>query len=96
MEIENPELCSRRYLKQLVWAYSDKRCYLCQTPLVWNKKQKKGRGKLPKNAFTIDHVVPLAEGGTNDFENLKACCFQCNNKKASLSKEDFEEIQKRL
>jgi hypothetical protein len=26
----------------------------------------------------IDHVVPLALGGTNDWENLVTCCHACN------------------
>lgn len=29
----------------------------------------------------IDHIVPLALGGTNDPTNLQWICFECNNKK---------------
>lgn len=29
-----------------------------------------------------DHVVPLSRGGTNDPDNLVACCLPCNSSKA--------------
>lgn len=31
----------------------------------------------------VDHVVPVAERGTNDLSNLAACCADCNNGKGS-------------
>ncbi|MFH1634429.1 MAG: HNH endonuclease signature motif containing protein [Chloroflexota bacterium] len=33
--------------------------------------------------FTIDHVIPLAEGGKNDPGNLALACFHCNRRKSS-------------
>lgn len=33
--------------------------------------------------LTIDHIKPLAEGGSNDFENLTAACSKCNKSKGS-------------
>jgi HNH endonuclease len=33
--------------------------------------------------FTIDHVVPVAEGGEDAFENLALACFHCNRRKSS-------------
>jgi HNH endonuclease len=32
--------------------------------------------------FTVDHVVPIARGGTDDRENLALACFHCNRRKA--------------
>lgn len=29
--------------------------------------------------FTIDHIIPEAEGGLTVFANLCLCCFWCNN-----------------
>lgn len=29
--------------------------------------------------MTLEHVVPLAHGGTHDLLNLALACFQCNN-----------------
>ena len=31
--------------------------------------------------FTVDHIIPESQGGTNDFDNLCFCCFWCNNYK---------------
>jgi hypothetical protein len=33
--------------------------------------------------FTIDHVVPLAEGGADNPENLALACFHCNRRKSN-------------
>lgn len=32
--------------------------------------------------FTVDHIVPLAQGGTGALENLALACFHCNRRKA--------------
>lgn len=34
------------------------------------------------NGLTIDHVIPLAMGGTNARENLVVACYRCNRKKS--------------
>lgn len=52
------------------------RCYLCGR----KTKLKSPRGD-PLLA-TIDHVVPLSRGGTNEASNLRLCCRGCNKKKS--------------
>jgi len=40
--------------------------------------------------FTIDHVVPLAEGGADEPDNLALACFNCNRYKSNkLSVDDI-------
>ena len=34
--------------------------------------------------FTIDHVVPLAMGGTNELNNIAICCPTCNRRKKDM------------
>ncbi len=34
-------------------------------------------------SFTIDHVIPLSEQGTNTFDNLALACFHCNRRKSN-------------
>lgn len=33
--------------------------------------------------FTVDHVIPISQGGTNDNENLALACFHCNRRKSN-------------
>lgn len=42
-----------------------------------------------KPADSIDHIVPVINGGTGDRENLTPACMDCNRKKHSMSVEAF-------
>lgn len=33
--------------------------------------------------FTIDHIIPLSKGGTDEMENLCLACFHCNRRKSN-------------
>lgn len=39
-------------------------------------------------AKTIDHILPRSRGGDNSWKNLVAACFDCNNKKDSMTPEE--------
>jgi 5-methylcytosine-specific restriction endonuclease McrA len=38
--------------------------------------------------LTLDHVVPRSRGGRSSWENLVACCYQCNNRKGDRTPEE--------
>jgi len=38
---------------------------------------------LTAKALQVDHIIPLAQGGTNDFSNLQTLCAKCNRAKSS-------------
>jgi len=43
---------------------------------------------LPASQLTLDHVVPRSRGGHSTWENLVACCYQCNNHKGDRTPEE--------
>jgi len=46
-------------------------------------------GSREKRKLTIDHVIPQSAGGGNSWSNLVTACFDCNNRKGSMSLEEF-------
>lgn len=44
-----------------------------------------GRGDLP---LTVDHILPKARGGDDNWENLISACTFCNNKKGDRTPEE--------
>lgn len=52
------------------------RCPYCQVELDYNQ------GRQPHSA-EVDHIVPHANGGRNDPENLQVLCRRCNQSKGN-------------
>jgi 5-methylcytosine-specific restriction endonuclease McrA len=51
-----------------IYARDDHQCQYC------------GDG-FPTSELTFDHVIPVAQGGRKDWENIVSCCVSCNRKK---------------
>ena len=58
------------HLQAQVRQRAKKLCEYCHASEQWQYVQ-----------FTIDHIIPLAEGGSNDLSNLALACFHCNRRK---------------
>jgi len=41
--------------------------------------------------LTVDHYIPVSQGGTNHYENLRLACINCNHSKDNKSPEKFIE-----
>lgn len=58
-------------IQRLVRQRANHLCEYCHTSERWQYVQ-----------FTVDHVIPLARGGSDDPDNLALACFHCNRRKA--------------
>jgi 5-methylcytosine-specific restriction endonuclease McrA len=57
-----------RFSRANIYARDDHSCQYC--------------GEVfPTAELTFDHVVPVAQGGRKDWENIVTCCISCNRKK---------------
>ena len=52
------------------------RCEICGRP-------------VPYDTFTIDHIIPLSKGGTNELHNLQCACKTCNIIKQDILPEEL-------
>lgn len=50
--------------------------------------------KAPDVVLNVDHINPVAKGGTNDLFNLITSCFECNNGKRDIPLCKLEELDK--
>jgi 5-methylcytosine-specific restriction endonuclease McrA len=57
-------------LSQLISSAARLKCGICEK-------------NMPKNDRTIDHIIPLAKGGTGDVWNLRIVHLRCNIQKAA-------------
>lgn len=62
----------RPAIRNLVSQRAEELCEYCHTSERWQY--------VP---FTIDHVIPLSKGGTDDPDNLALSCFHRNRRKAT-------------
>ena len=50
--------------------------------------------KAPDVLLEVDHIQPVAQGGTNDLLNLITSCFDCNRGKSDRGLSDNTVIEK--
>ena len=41
--------------------------------------------QLTRHNFTLDHIIPVSQGGKKVWQNIVTCCNRCNQKKGSSS-----------
>jgi 5-methylcytosine-specific restriction endonuclease McrA len=44
--------------------------------------------QFSSSELTLDHVLPRSRGGPTSWENLVACCYECNNRKGDRTPEE--------
>ena len=82
VSFEGQESSERVYIpqrvKDIVFAQSGGVCPICKRALY-------------KQNSTIDHIIPLSRGGTNDPMNLRAVHSECNRLKGNFLDKEFAE-----
>ena len=68
---------------QLKAATTNKKCRYCGIELRYYV------GCGGKDQACLDHIIPKANGGTNNPDNLALCCRSCNSMKGKKSLEEF-------
>ena len=54
-------------------------CQLCGTKCNWNDKKEINGATIVGNTYpSIDHILPISKGGTDEWENLQLAHFKCN------------------
>ena len=81
----------RRRLLRLSGEQNHRCCY-CGTEVAFWRIWIRGGGNLLPDDPTIEHLVPIAEGGhKSSWENQAMACFRCNNLRGSQDPVEFFE-----
>ena len=62
--------------KKCLYAHYNGKCAICGKHIKYKR-------------MTIDHIVPLSQGGTDDYENLQLACHACNRMKNDFMEDQF-------
>jgi len=81
----------KRQLILLLAKLYNNRCYYCGITLELANDFK--GNKLPTNAVTLDHIIPISKNGTHELENLVPSCHHCNHIKSSYSIKNFRKLK---
>lgn len=68
------------FKKDVIIEAQGNKCYYCMRPFS-NKLR-----------CTIDHLIPISAGGSDELENLVGSCKYCNKAKGSLDEQEFLEL----
>ena len=68
-----------RWTKRGVFIRDDWTCVFCG---IGVGEQQNGK-ILTKSDFTIDHIIPRAQGGKDKWGNTACACYSCNQRKGS-------------
>lgn len=89
-KIAAKDLCQNHYyiFKQIPSVDYTKpfRCYICgKTYNIWPTRRNSKNGEH----LSLDHLIPVSRGGTDDESNLVIACMSCNSKKHNMTYEEL-------
>ena len=69
------------YLQTDVISTYGNKCYLCLEPIDFNAPRRAGKGNW-ELGLHIDHVIPIAQNGSDTLENVRPTHAKCNLRKS--------------
>ena len=82
-----------------IWEHRRKSSGLISGSIRWEVlKRSKGRCEAcgvtnDKKALEVDHILPRANGGSDELHNLQALCYSCNSMKKNKDDTDFRLVK---
>ena len=82
-KIKNPDISGKEYQQGTLQGYNirnyllekhGRKCFYCDKEV---------------STFEVEHMLPKAKGGSNRIDNLTLSCHSCNQKKGTLTAEEF-------
>ena len=82
-KIKNPDISGKDYQQGTLQGYNirnyllekhGRKCFYCDKEV---------------STFEVEHMIPKAKGGSNRIDNLTLSCHSCNQKKGTLTAEEF-------
>ena len=78
--------------------FKRKKFTLAEKNVIWNKdcehesegKCKACNGKIYRHNFEVGHIMALAMGGSNQYDNLTVICGPCNKSLGTKNLQDFK------
>lgn len=89
MKTRDPKRIARPKARLLA---DDPRCVYCGRILAYDHPT---RGLVPNRYCSIDHLLPVSRGGTDDPRNLVLACSGCNRSKGNRTPDEWAEMIRR-
>jgi len=87
-------LCNKRYVNK---AFRYMRCSVVNAIVITKRFLASTKCCYCNRAYTVDrhksldHIIPICRGGSNDPSNINVCCFRCNLSKRDLTLDEWIE-----
>jgi len=77
-ESVHPKLSAKDklYFRYACWSLQKGECFFCKNTTSWEEGH-------------LDHLMPVARGGSSDIENLCFACDRCNGEKHAKTVEEY-------
>jgi 5-methylcytosine-specific restriction endonuclease McrA len=76
----NPGTAKKKFHKR-----NGRHCWYCGVKVALDKRAKNGKETLA----TVDHQIPLSQGGTDSRQNKVTACTACNHEKADMTVDEY-------